>query len=171
MLDFKRVISYDRINAANRELGREIAKDYEDKNPLFICVLSGAFMFAADLVRQVGIKCEIDFVRADSYGAGTESSGTVKCSLNKLSLKDRHVIILDEIVDAGHTIDMLLTELGKQGPKSIKVCTLINKIGRREVEVPVDYAGITIEDGFLIGYGLDLDERYRNLSEIFEKRE
>lgn len=124
--------------------------------------------FFADLVREISIPVTVDFVRLASYGSETQSSGIVEIRKDvEMSLKDKNVIIVEDIVDSGNTIETLYHLLAQREPKSLKVCTLIDKRGRREVEFEADYIGMSMDDGFIIGYGLDLDERYRNLSEIY----
>ncbi len=163
------VYSAERIGRATKALANEINKDYKGQHIHFIGVLKGAFIFLADLVRHIQVPCSVDFVRLSSYGSGTRSSGRVQ---RLMTLRDpiqgRHVIVVEEIVDSGLTLAELLEDLAAQGPASLKVCTLVDKTGRRQAEIPVHYRGFSLEDGFLIGYGLDLDERYRNLPDIRE---
>jgi len=166
------VYSPHAIREATVQLAKQINKDYKGHQIHLIGVLKGAFIFLADLVRQIEVPCSVDFVRLSSYGSSTQSSGRVE---EKIPLKDpiggQHVIVVEEIVDSGTTLAKLLDELEAQGPASLRVCTLVDKTGRREAEIPVHYRGFRLEAGFLIGYGLDLDERYRNLPGIYVMEE
>jgi len=162
------VYSAEQIREATERLAEAINRDYAGERVHFVGVLKGSFVFLADLVRHIRLPCSVDFVRLSSYGSGTRSSGVVE---EVLSCRDpvagRHVIVVEEIVDTGATLRSLLGDLELQGPGSLKVCALVDKTGRREVEVPVAYRGFTLETGFLVGYGLDLDEEYRNLPAIY----
>jgi len=166
------VYSPEAIEQATKRLANRINEDYKGHQIHLIGVLKGAFIFLADLVRHIEVPCSVDFVRLSSYGSSTRSSGRVE---EKIPLRDpiegRHVIVVEEIVDSGTTLAKLLADLEAQGPASLRVCTLVDKTGRREVEIPVHYRGFRLEDGFLIGYGLDLDERYRNLPGIYVMEE
>ena len=166
------VYSPEAIEQATVNLAKQINKDYKGQQIHLIGVLKGAFIFLADLVRHLEVPCSVDFVRLSSYGASTRSTGRVE---EKIPLQDpiggRHVIVVEEIVDSGTTLAKLLADLEAQGPASLRVCTLVDKTGRREAEIPVHYRGFRLEDGFLIGYGLDLDERYRNLPGIYVMEE
>ncbi|GAB6063909.1 hypoxanthine phosphoribosyltransferase [Deferrisoma palaeochoriense] len=166
------VYSPEAIRQATIELANAINKDYKGHQIHLIGVLKGAFIFLADLIRYLEVPCSVDFVRLSSYGSGTVTSGHVK---ELLPLQDpiegRHVIVVEEIVDSGTTLSKLLADLEARRPASLKVCTLVDKTGRREVEIPVHYRGFHLEDGFLLGYGLDLDERYRNLPGIYVMEE
>jgi hypoxanthine phosphoribosyltransferase len=164
----KLLYSRDAIAKEVERLAQEISEDFRDEEVLFVCVLKGSFLFASDLIRAVSIPSAIDFVRLASYGSETRSSGLVEIRKDlEMPLKGRNVIIVEDIIDSGHTIETLYHRLSLREPKSLKVCTLIDKTARREVEFKADYVGLSMEDGFIIGYGLDLDERYRNLSEIY----
>jgi len=146
------------------ELGREITRDYQGLQPHLICVLNGAFLFMADLVRAVDIPLTVDFLAVSSYGASRTSSGEVKLIKDlSLPLGGRHVILVEDIVDTGITMQYLLHYLQGRGPASLKVAALLSKPSRRRVEVPVDYLGFTIPDAFVYGYGLDRDQLDRNL--------
>jgi hypoxanthine phosphoribosyltransferase len=162
------LFSSEEIDAACGRLAARIDEDFAGKRPVLLGVLTGAFIFTADLCRKVTIDCDIDFVRMESYGDATSSSGTVKMTMDcKLDLKGRDVIVVEEIVDTGLTLVKLIDELKRLGVGSVTICALVNKHARREVEVPVGYAGIELDDGFLIGYGLDLAELKRNLPDIY----
>lgn len=160
--------SREAIATQIKRLADEINNDFSGEEILLICVLKGSFLFFADLVRELTVPTVVDFVRLASYGSETQSSGIVEIRKDvEMSLKDKNVIIVEDIIDSGLTIETLYHTLQQRNPKTLKVCTLIDKRGRREVEFEAEYVGLTMEDGFIIGYGLDLDERYRNLSEIY----
>ena len=150
-----------------RELAAQIMRDYEGKNPLIVSVLKGSFIFMADLVRQIKIPCTVDFMALSSYGAGVKTSGQVRIikDLDR-DISGRDVIVVEDILDSGLTLSYLLELLKAREPRSIRLCTLLDKPDRRKVDVTVDYRGFTIPDEFVVGYGLDLDERYRNLPYI-----
>ncbi len=164
----KVLFSRDRIAAEVERLGQEISRDFAGQEVMLIGVLKGSFLFVADLIRAIEVPALIDFVRLASYGAGTQSSGLVEFRKNlEMSIKDRNVIIVEDIVDSGYTLDCLYNKLLLQEPKTLKICTLIDKKARREVDIEADYVGITMDDGFIIGYGLDYDEKYRDLPDIY----
>ena len=147
------------------ELGKEISKDYAGEKILLVCILRGGVMFLTDLLRHITVPAAIDFMAVSSYGTGKrESSGEVRITLDlRTSLKDRSVIIVEDIIDSGHTLASVIDMLSTRHPKSLSVCTLLDKAVRREVDVPIRYCGFTIPNKFVFGYGLDLDEYYRNL--------
>jgi hypoxanthine phosphoribosyltransferase len=150
-----------------RFLGRSISKDYSGKNPVVIGVLKGAFIFLADLVRDISIPVRIDFIRLASYGEGTESSGTVEITKDiELKIDGQHVLVVEDIVDSGRTLAFLVRYLKGFNPLSVRICALINKTERRDRAVLVDYEGFNVESGFLVGYGLDFNEDYRTLPDI-----
>ena len=164
----KILYSRDTIATQVKRLAAEISNDFAGEDILVICVLNGSFLFFADLVREITTPLTVDFVRLASYGSETQSSGIVEIRKDvEVALKNKNVIIVEDIIDSGLTIETLYHRLQQREPKSLKVCTLIDKRGRREVEFEADYIGMSMEDGFILGYGLDLDERYRNLSEIY----
>ena len=146
------------------ELGKQITNDYQGKRLLLLGVLKGAVLFLVDLARQIQLPLEIDFMATSSYGASTQSSGIVRI-LKDLedSVEGQHILVVEDIVDSGLTLDYLLRSLAARSPASIKVCGLLIKDRPRELTVPVDYVGFTIPDRFVVGYGLDYAERYRNL--------
>ncbi len=148
-----------------KDLGAEISRDYEGKDLLMICVLRGGVMFLTDLMRNVKVPHHIDFMALSSYGAGArESSGQVRITLDlSTSIFDRDVLLVEDIIDSGHTIATVLELLETRRPRSLRICTLLDKAERREVVVPIHYRGFTIPDRFVFGFGLDLDEYYRNL--------
>lgn len=156
-----------KIAAAVKRLAAEIKQDYQDKNPLLIGVLKGSFIFMADLVRLLDFPLEVDFIRLSSYGSGKKSSGRIKV-VQGLStpVKGRDVLVIEDIVDTGLTIAFLLGYLRKRRPSSLKLCSLTDKPSRRQVPLTIDYLGFTAPDKFLVGYGLDWDEKYRNLPDI-----
>ena len=164
----KVLFSRERIATEIKRLAKEISSDYGDQEIMLVGVLKGSFLFIADLIREIDSPAVIDFVRLASYGSGTQSSGAVELRKDlEMSIKDRHVIIVEDIIDSGYTLQYLYKELLQRQPKSLKICTLIDKSKRREVEVTADYIGISMDDGFIIGYGLDHDEKYRDLPDIY----
>lgn len=167
-LSMKPLFTEDRIAAEVRRLGEEISRDYRGREILLVGVLKGSFLFFADLVRAVTTPIIIDFVRLASYGSETRSSGIVEMRKDlEVPVKGRDVLIVEDIVDSGYTLESLYHRLLQREPASLKVCTLIDKRGRREVAIEADYVGMTVNDGFIVGYGLDFDERYRNLPDIY----
>ena len=146
-----------------------IKQDYAVKPLILVGVLKGAIVFLADLMRRLTMPVEIDFVRLSSYGLGAETSGTVHISKDvELPIQDRHVLIVEDIIDSGYTMKYLVDYLASRQPKSIKVCALVDKYERRKVEFQADYVGFRLEKGFIVGYGLDYSERHRNLTGISE---
>jgi hypoxanthine phosphoribosyltransferase len=147
------------------QLGKEISDDYRDKNLHLVCILRGGVLFLADLMRQIDLPHTIDFMAVSSYGSGArQSTGQVRITLDlKEDIHDRDVLLVEDIVDSGYTIASVLEMLATRHPRSLKVCTLLDKAERREVEVPIHYRGFAIPNKFVFGYGLDLDEYYRNL--------
>jgi hypoxanthine phosphoribosyltransferase len=155
------------IESAIKRLASAITRDYHDKNPLLLGVLKGSFIFMADLARRLDFPLEVDFVRLSSYGGGQESSGRVKVVQGlRAAVRGRHVLVVEDIVDTGITSAFLLDFLEKKRPASLRLCSLTDKPSRRQVPVPIDYLGFSVPDKFLVGYGLDCDERYRNLPDI-----
>ena len=158
------LITREELQAKIKEMGQAISRDYQGKDLLLVCVLKGAFMFLADLMRQITIPLEIDFMATTSYGRSTESSGIVRIlkDLNT-SIEGRHVLVVEDIVDTGLTLQYLLRLLGDRNPASLRVCCLLDKKPRRKVEVSLDYVGFSVPDAFVVGYGLDYGGLYRNL--------
>ncbi|MBM4424438.1 MAG: hypoxanthine phosphoribosyltransferase [Chloroflexi bacterium] len=159
------LIPEDALQRRIAELGAEISADYAGEELLLICILKGGVMFLTDLVRHITVPVEFDFMAVSSYGAGArQSSGQVRIEMDlRVSLTDKHVILVEDIVDTGHTIAAVLELLETRRPKSLKVCSLLDKSERREVVVPLHYRGFDIPNKFVFGYGLDLDEYWRNL--------
>jgi len=160
------LIDQDQLHQRVAELGAKISKDYHDIDDLLlICILKGGVMFLTDLSRQIAVPHAIDFMAASSYGVGARAStGTVRIEMDVTTkIADRHVLIVEDIIDSGHTLRFVLDTLEARKPASLKLCTLLNKTSRREVDIPLDYVGFNIENKFVFGYGLDLDEKYRNV--------
>ena len=154
----------EQIAARVREMGLELARDYADTRPMFVGVLKGACMFQCDLARATPFDVEMDFLAVSSYGAGTTTSGTVKLIMDLRSdITGRHVVLCEGVVDSGTSVDFILNLLRSRGAASIRVATLLDKVPCRRIHVPVDYAGWKIGSEFVIGYGMDAAERYRNL--------
>lgn len=161
------LFSSTNIQAMVKRLGEQIAKDFKGKNLIIIGVLRGSFIFMADLCREIDLPFEVDFVRLHSYGQKKESSGTVQISKDiETDIKNKDVLIVEEIVDSGRTLDFLISRLRASDPSSLKVVALLDKPLKRIVPVQIDYLGSEVEDKFLIGYGLDFNEQYRNLPSI-----
>jgi len=158
------MIDAQKIQARIAELGAQITKDYEGKRLVLVCVLKGSFVFTADLARAIGSNLRIEFLGVRSYGEGTSSSGIVQITQDlSRSIEGEDILIVEDIVDTGLTIAHLLELLRTRKPASLKVCALLHKPSRTRVEVPIHYLGFTIEDKFVVGYGLDWAERYRNV--------
>ena len=150
-----------------RELGEAITRDYKDKNPIFVGVLKGSFVFMADLVRCVSTPCTLDFMVVSSYGSGTKTTGAVKINKDlSEDIEGRHVIIVEDILDSGVTLNYLSKYLMNRSPASLQIVTLLDKPSRRKAEVYPAYKGFEVEDNFVVGYGLDYAEKYRNLPYI-----
>jgi hypoxanthine phosphoribosyltransferase len=164
MID-KVLVDEETLQARVKELGQIISAEYEEGDLILICVLKGGVAFLTDLMRHVSVPHEIDFLAISSYGAGQrESTGAVRLIMDlKADIAGRDVLIIEDIVDSGRTMQYLLRTLGARNPASLRICTLLSKPSRREVDVPLDYIGFEIPNEFVLGYGLDLDEKYRNL--------
>jgi len=166
------LISGGKIAATINRLASEVSRDYNDKNPLLLSILKGSFMFLADLVRELDFPLEIDFITVSSYGAGTKTSGDIRLVHEpRCPLKNRHVLVIEDIIDSGLTTRFILDYVKKQKAASVKLCVLLDKPERRKVHVPIDYLGLTVPNRFLVGYGLDCAEKYRNLPEVFALEE
>ncbi|HAF48514.1 MAG TPA: hypoxanthine phosphoribosyltransferase [Anaerolineaceae bacterium] len=159
------LIPEDQLKARVKELGEEISRDYEDKEIMAICILRGGVMFLTDLIRHIKPPVAIDFMGVSSYGVGSRSSdGQVRITLDlTTSIGGKHVLIVEDIIDSGNTLSSVIEMLRTRNPASLEVCTLLNKFSRREVDVPIKYCGFDIPDKYVFGYGLDMDEYYRNL--------
>lgn len=160
----KILITEEQIIQRTREIARQVSADYEGKDLWLICVLKGGVTFLVDLMRQITIPHSVDFMATASYGASTESSGEVRI-LKDLDdpIEGRHILIVEDIIDSGRTIDYVTRILRERKPASLRICTLLNKADRREVDVPIDYIGFDIPNEFVVGYGMDFDQLYRNL--------
>jgi hypoxanthine phosphoribosyltransferase len=164
----KILISRDEIAKAVERLACEINQDYQGKHPLLIGVLKGSFVFMADLIRQLDLPLELDFVKLSSYGSARESSGKVRVVQElETPIEGRDVLVIEDIVDTGITTSFLLEYLRKKGLASLKLCALTDKPPRHKVPVSIDYLGFTLPDRFIVGYGLDCDEKFRNLPDIY----
>jgi len=170
MVDYRDIllevlVPEDRLQTRIAELGAQISKDYYDQDLLLVCILRGGVMFLTDLMRHISTPHAIDFMAISSYGLGVrESTGNVRIGLDlQQNIENRHVLVVEDIVDTGHTIAAVLNMLATRHPASLKICTLLDKSQRRQVPVPIDYVGFDIPNKFVFGYGLDIDELYRNL--------
>jgi hypoxanthine phosphoribosyltransferase len=158
------LVQKDALEHRVRQLGAEISRDYEGRNPLLVGVLKGAVFFLSDLMRRIDIPCEVDFMAVASYGSSTDSSGVVRILKDlDATIEGRDVLIVEDIVDSGLTLQYLLRSLGAREPASVEVCALLVKPERRKVDLPIRYVGFEIPNRFAIGYGLDHAERHRNL--------
>ncbi len=164
----KLLIDQDTISKAVQGLAKRISQDYRGGDLVLICILKGAFVFLSDLIRWLDLPVEIDFVRLASYGSGKTSSRNVRITKDiEIPIQGKDVLIVEDIVDTGWTLAYLMERLSGHHPKSIRICTLLNKEARREVEVQADYVGFEIEDRFVVGYGLDFNEKHRSLPAIY----
>lgn len=161
------LLTREQIQQRVGELGEILSAEYRDKNPVLVSVLKGAFIFLADLCRAADLPCSIDFMIASSYGAGTETSGKVKIIKDlDTVIQGRHVIVVEDIVDSGVTLSHILAMLRERNPASLRLMTLLDKPARRQAHVDIDWTGFQVPDAFLVGYGLDYAEKYRNLPDI-----
>ncbi|MBK9121982.1 MAG: hypoxanthine phosphoribosyltransferase [Chloroflexi bacterium] len=163
------LIDADTLQARVAELGEQISTDYaDDEDLILVCILKGGVMFLTDLARHINVPHEMDFMAVSSYGRGArQTSGDVRIDMDlSVSVSGKHVLIVEDIIDSGYTLSKVIEMLKTRGPIDIRICTLLDKSSRRKVEIKVDYVGFTIEDKFVFGYGLDLDERFRNLPYI-----
>ena len=157
------LFSEEEVNKRIAELGAEITKEYAGKELLLICILKGAAPFACELAKRIDLPVQLEFMRCSSYGNETESSGVVKISLDlEQPIRDKHVLVVEDIIDTGRTMNYLLEILKQRGPATIKLCALLDKPDRRVVDVDIDYTGFVIPDEFVVGYGLDYAQKYRN---------
>jgi len=154
-----------------KELAHQISSDYKGREAVLIGVLNGVIFFFTDLVRWLTIPTQIDFIRAASYGSGMNSSRSVRLTKDvELPLENKSVILVEDIVDTGLTLTRLIDKIESKGPKSLKICSLIDKLQRREMKVPIDYCGFQLKEGFIVGYGLDYNEKYRDLPDLYVLR-
>ncbi len=160
----KVLVTEEEISSKVKEIGRKISEDYKDKNLLLVSILKGSVAFMADLMRAITIPCQIDFMSVSSYGSGVKSSGVVKIIKDiDVEIEGFDIVIVEDILDSGLTLSYLMDILKTRKAKSIRICTLLSKPERRKVDVEVSYEGFVIPDEFVVGYGLDYDEKYRNL--------
>lgn len=166
----KTVIDSETLHRRVAELGAEVTRRYQGKPLVVVCVLKGAFLFFADLVRHIAIpNMEIDFVRMSSYGSGTSRGKQIIFSKDmEVDVSGKHVLLVEDIVDTGHSVSFLLEVLTRRGAESIAICAAIDKYERREVSLTVDFAGFPIQKGFIVGYGMDYAEKYRELDAVYE---
>ena len=168
MPDLVPVLNRRDIEKAVAAVAERISPDYNGREPIFIGVLNGAFIFLSDLVRHITIPIKIDFIRVSSYGSSDHPSGHIRLTKRiELDIRDRDILIVEDIVDSGLTLKYIMTYLESFGPKSLKICALVDKHERRKAEIRIDYTCHTVETGFLVGYGLDYAEGYRNLPDIY----
>lgn len=174
MADFVKevLITEEQIRKRVKELGEQITKDYEGKEILVIGILKGSVIFMSELVQKIGKPIKMDFMDVSSYGKSSVSTGDIKIIKDlDYSIEDKHILIVEDIIDTGYTLSYLIKNLEKRGAKSVKICTFLDKIDRREVDIPVDYIGYEIPDEFIVGYGLDYAEMYRNLPYVAALKE
>lgn len=158
------LIAPEEIQTRVAELGGRITTDYQGRDLLLVCILKGGLTFLADLVRQVQLPLEVDFMAISSYGADTESSGVVRILMDlETNIEGRGVLIVEDIIDTGHTLQYIIENLRTRRPASLRICCLLDKTPRRQIEIPLDYVGFEIPDVFVVGYGLDYQENFRNL--------
>lgn len=167
MEELKVLIEEEKIQQRVKEIAEQITKEYEKKEIILICILKGSTFFTVDLAKRIRNQLKIEFIQVSSYHDGTTSSGKVEMKLDlKESIEGKDVIIVEDIIDTGRTLSYLISHLKERKPKSLKLCTLLDKPERRLYEVKVDYVGFEIPDKFVVGYGLDVNEQYRNLPYI-----
>ncbi|MBI2933346.1 MAG: hypoxanthine phosphoribosyltransferase [Planctomycetes bacterium] len=158
------VLSEEQIRRRVAELGRQITRDYRGRDLVVVCVLKGSFVFTADLIRHIDLPLTVDFLRTSSYGDNTDTCGSVRVEFDVTqSLKGKDVILVEDIIDTGHTVHAVMDGLAAKKPASLAICALLHKPEREKVRVPIDYLGFTIPNKFVVGYGLDHASRYRNL--------
>jgi hypoxanthine phosphoribosyltransferase len=164
----KKLFSKKDIENAVKRLALSIKKDFKDEKIIFVCLLRGSFMFTSDLIRYISNPSRVDFIRASSYGHNMKSKGKITITKDlEENIEGENVVIVEDIIDSGLTLTYIRDMLLKRNPKALKICALVDKKARREVEMEGDYVGFTIDDGFIVGYGIDYAERYRNLPEIY----
>lgn len=161
------LIPRDTIQKRVKEIANQISSDYKGREPILIGILNGVVFFFADLVREISIPTKIDFIRAASYGSKTTSSGKIRLTKNvEIPIQGESVIVVEDIVDTGLTLTHVVKDLEAKGVESLRICALIDKVERRDLTVHIDYCGFRIEEGFIVGYGLDCNEKYRHLPDI-----
>ena len=161
-------LSRRQIASIVKVLANQISQDYKERELLLVCILKGAFMFLSDLVRHLQIPVQIDFVRLASYGAGMKTSGNIEITKDiEISVEGKDLLIIEDIIDSGRTLQFLRDRLALSNPRSLKICALLDKKARREVEIEADYLGKEIDNVFVVGYGIDFNETYRHLPEIY----
>ena len=162
------LFSRKEIDSLVKGLAEQISKDYRKRELVLVCILKGAFMFLSDLIRHLQIPVQIDFVRLASYGSGMKSSGKIEMTKDiEIPIEGKDVLIIEDIIDSGRTIEFLKNRIVSSKPHSVKICALLDKKARREVKIEVDYLGKEVDDVFVVGYGIDFNENYRNLPEIY----
>jgi len=163
-----RLMTAEEIASIVKNLADQISRDYSGKELILVCILKGAFMFLSDLIRHLEIPVKIDFVRLASYGSGMKTSGRIEITKDiELPIEGKDVLIVEDIIDSGHTLQFLKDRIILSNPRSVKICALLDKKARRKVEMEADYLGINVEDVFIVGYGIDFNENYRHLPEIY----
>ncbi len=164
----KKLFSREDIDNAVKKLASLIKRDFDDEKIIFVCLLKGSFMFTSDLVRCINNPSRVDFMRVSSYGNAMTSKGEISITKDlEENIEGENVLIVEDIIDSGLTLKYVSEVLRKRKPKALKICALLDKRARREVEMEADYVGLTIDDGFIVGYGIDFAEQYRNLPEIY----
>jgi hypoxanthine phosphoribosyltransferase len=164
----KVLYSKETIEKRVQEIAQTLSNDYQGRDVVFICILKGAYIFLADLLRHLAIPHTIDFMRVASYGSGTVSSGKISVTKDiEADIEGKDVVIVEDIIDTGITLAFLKNKLQEKTPRSLKICALLDKKARREVEIDADYVGFSMDEGFVVGYGLDFDEKFRSLPDIY----
>jgi hypoxanthine phosphoribosyltransferase len=166
--NFTKYLNRHELDVAIKGVAERLNKDYAGKKVVLVCVLKGAYVFCADLMRQLTVDCDVEFVRLSSYGRALRSTGTVTILKDiSVDIRDKHVLIIEEIIDSGRTLRFLYDRLRSSNPASVEIVTLLDKKAKRVADVPVKYVGREIEDQFLVGYGLDLEEKCRNMPDVY----
>jgi len=162
------LLSQEQIASIVQHLADQISKDYSGRELVLVCILKGAFMFLSDLIRRLRIPTQVDFVRLASYGTGMKTSGIIEITKDiEIPIEGKDVLIIEDIIDSGRTLQFLKDRLFLANPRSVKICALLDKKARREVEMEADYLGSDVDNVFIVGYGIDFDENYRYLPEIY----